>query len=161
MGRISNELYDWLADDLDRTDKKNIFIFGHQPMQNDTNEGKNVLVNEAYKEFCKDSARSYGKDSLSWFNSIYTSKIKSREAFWNLLKEHNVTAYFCGHTHHYSAKKYDGIWEINLEFGAWNIEGRTRYGEIFIDKGKVDLLVKGYIEKTNNFKVIDRVSLKN
>ena len=159
-GRISNELYNWLNDDLNKTDKEHIFIFAHQPVWNTTGEGKNVLVNEAYRQYCKDSARSYGKDSLVWFNREYTKKIRSREDFWNLLKEHNVLAYFCGHTHHYAAQKYDGIWEINLEFGAWNIEGRTRYGKIFVDKDKVLLNVMGYIEEPSGFKLIDTVRLK-
>ncbi len=159
--RIFNEMYDWLTDDLEKNKKENVFVFSHQPVKNDTGETPHVLVNEAYKKSCLDLARTYGADSLSVFKSEFTDKIRTRDEFWNLLKKHKVIAYFCGHTHHYSAKKYDGVWEINLEFGAWNIEGRTRYGEVFIKDGKVDLLVKGYMEKTNNFKIIDRINLKN
>jgi len=159
-GRIFNELYNWLEKDLAETDKENIFVFAHQPVWETGGEDEKSLVNLAYKDFCVRNARSMGADSLAWFEENYTSKVKSKEEFWKLLKRNNVVAYFCGHTHHYSAKKFDGVWEINLEFGAWNIEGRTRYGKILVDKGNVDLLVKGYIEKTENFKVIDKIALK-
>jgi UDP-2,3-diacylglucosamine pyrophosphatase LpxH len=160
-GRIFNELYNWLEKDLSETDKENIFVFAHQPVWETGGEDKLSLVNLAYKDFCIRNARSMGADSLAWFKKNYTSKVRSKEDFWNLLSKNNVVAYFCGHVHHYSAKKFDGVWEINLEFGAWEIEGRSRYGEIFVDKNKVELLVKGYIEKTDSFKVIDRVALKN
>ncbi len=160
-GRIINQLYSWLNEDLKKTNKENIFVFAHQPIWNASGEGKEVLVNEAYKAFCKDSARSFGTDSIAWFEKEYSSKIKSRQDFWNLLKNFKVTAYFCGHTHHYSVKKIEGIWEINLEFSGWKIESRTRYGEVFINKNEVDLFVKGYIEKTHNFKVIEHVILKS
>jgi predicted phosphodiesterase len=159
-GRIYNALYNWLEKDLSETKKENIFVFAHQPFWETGGEDKTVLVNVDYKEHYLNIAKTKGADSLKWFEEHYTSKIKSREDFWNLLSKNNVIAYFCGHTHHYSAKKYDGVWEINLEFGAWETEGRTRYGEIFVDKNKVDLLVKGYIEKTGGFKVIDKVALK-
>jgi len=139
---------------------ENIFVFAHQPIWETGGENKTVLVNIDYKEHYLNIAKTKGTDSLRWFEEHYTSKIKSREDFWNLLSKNNVVAYFCGHTHHYSAKKIDGVWEVNLEIGAWEIEGRTRYGEILIDKNKVDLLVKGYIQKTGDFKVIDKVSLK-
>jgi hypothetical protein len=159
--RIFNAMYGWLADDLARTDKENIFVFAHQPIKNDTGESPHVLVNEAYKKTCRELARKHGADSLALFRKAYTDKVKTRGSFWDLLKKHNVIAYFCGHTHHYSVKRYDGVWEINLEFGAWNIEGRTRYGEIFVDDGKVDLIVKGYIENPKGFKTIERIRLKN
>ena len=160
-GRISNELFDWLEKDLAKTNKENIFVFAHQPMQYEPGGGKyHLLVNDAYKMLCKDSARSYDTDSLAWFNKEYTQKIKSKKEFWGLLKEHEVIAYFCGHSHHNSAKKYDGVWEINMETGAWNIEGRTRYAKILVDKKSVVLDIMGFKEDPARFELINKIKLK-
>lgn len=159
--RIFNEMFDWLADDLKKNKKENIFVFSHQPVKNDTGETPHVLVNEAYKKSCRDLARTYGSDSLSVFKAEFTDKVITRDEFWALLKKHNVIAYFCGHTHHYSARKYDGIWEINMEFGAWNIEGKTRYAKISVDKDKVDLKVMGFKADPDRFELIDEIRLKD
>ncbi len=157
-GRISNELYDWLSDDLNKNKKENIFIFAHQPVWAVKNA--NDVINAGYEIYSREVSKSFGADSLSWFNTEFTSKVKTREEFWHLLKKHNVVAYFCGHTHRYAANKIDGVWEINLEFGAWDIEGRTRYGKIIIDKNRVELLVKGFIAKPEHFETIDHILLK-
>lgn len=160
-GRISNELYDWLARDLSKTNQENIFVFAHQPVWNSTGEEKwHVLLNEWYELKCRDFAREYGADSLKWFDKEYTQKITPKDKFWDLLKKHKVVAYFCGHTHHYSAVNVEGVWEINLQFSGWCTEGKTKYGEVIVDKDKVELLVKGFIEKTEDFEVIDRILLK-
>ncbi len=161
-GRISTTMYNWLEKDLSETKKENIFIFAHQPFWETGGEDTTVLVNIDYKRHCSLMAKSIGgADSLAWFEKNYTSKVKSRKEFWDLLKRNNVIAYFCGHIHHYSVKKIDGIWEINLQYGAWETEGKTRYGEVFIDKDKVDLIVKGFVEKPEEFKEIDRIRLKD
>ena len=159
-GRISKELFDWLAKDLEKTKKENIFIFAHQPMQYESKVGANLLVNDAYKKFCKDSARNYDADSLAWFNKEYTEKIKSRKDFWKLLSKHKVVAYFCGHSHHHSVKKYDGVWEINMETGAWYIEGRTRYGKILVDKKNVVLDIMGFKKDSAGYELINKIKLK-
>ena len=156
-GRISNELYDWLENDLIKTKKENIFIFAHQPIQYVPVVG---LVNDDYKKFCQDSARTYGVDSLAWFDKMYTQKIKSRKEFWNLLKEHKVIAYFCGHSHKNSVKNYDGVWEINMETGAWYIEGRTRYAKILVDDNNVVLDIMGFKAGHVKFDKINEIKLK-
>ncbi len=160
-GRISNALFNWVADDLAKTTKENIFVFAHQPIWNDTGEGKESLVNEAYRNFCKKRSRKYEADSLIWFKKEYNSKIKSRQEFWDLLVGHNVTAYFCGHTHHYAAKKYAGVWEVNLEFSAWSVEGRTRYAKVFVDGEAVKLKVMGYKGASKEFELIETINLKD
>ncbi len=160
-GRIFSKMYNWLEKDLSETKKENIFVFAHQPVWEAGGEDTMSLVNNDYKKHCSRIAKSMGADSLTWFEKNYNLKVKSRKEFWNLLKRNNVIAYFCGHIHHYSTKKIDGVWEINLEYGAWETEGKTRYGEIFVDKGKVDLVVKGYVEKTEEFKEIDKIRLKD
>ena len=37
----------------------------------------------------------------------------SRDRFWQLLKERKVTAYLCGHTHGASARKFQGVWQLD------------------------------------------------
>jgi len=159
-GRIFKELYNWLDKDLSATDKENIFVFAHQPVWETVGEDTMSLINNAYKDFCIRNAKTMGADSTAWFEEHYNSKVKSRQEFWNLLKKHNVVAYFCGHIHHYSATKHDGVWEINMETGAWNIEGRTRYAKIFVDDKNVELQVMGYRNDPKGFKLIETVRLK-
>jgi UDP-2,3-diacylglucosamine pyrophosphatase LpxH len=158
MGRITNQLYDWLAKDLAKTQKENIFVFAHQPVWKCKNA--HDAVNASLEKYFKNRSGEFGADSLTWFEKEFTSKIKTREEFWNLLKENNVVAYFCGHTHHYTANNIDGVWEINLELGAWQNEGSTRYGKIIVDKNRVELLVKGFIAEPKHFETIDRILLK-
>ena len=90
-GTISNQMYNWLYADLEATTKQHIFVFGHEPAypQPDADNGVKRHMND-----------SLDKDALK------------RDLFWELLQEHNVVAYFCGHTHTYSAVNVDGVWQI-------------------------------------------------
>ena len=36
-----------------------------------------------------------------------------RDAFWHILEENKVSAFFCGHTHHLSHIKKDGVYQID------------------------------------------------
>jgi len=91
-GSISDTIYDWLAEDLEKTQKQHIFVFGHEP---------------AYPRPDSDTGeiRHLG-DSLDQYP-------QARDRFWGLLKDHGVLAYLHGHTHGYHAEKIDGIWQIN------------------------------------------------
>ncbi|MDY0019972.1 MAG: metallophosphoesterase, partial [Anaerolineae bacterium] len=87
-GTISNQMYNWLYADLEATTKQHIFVFGHEPAypQPDADNGRERHMND-----------SLDKDALK------------RDLFWGLLQEHNVAAYFCGHTHTYSAVNVEGV----------------------------------------------------
>ena len=37
----------------------------------------------------------------------------NRDRFWTLLEDTGVTAYVCGHTHNYSAKKFGLVWQVD------------------------------------------------
>jgi len=91
-GDIVPALYDWLADDLAATDKKWIFVMGHEPAypQPDADWG---------------DSRHVG-DSLDQYPV-------NRDNFWQLLAHYNVTAYFCGHTHRYSRYLKDEVWQVD------------------------------------------------
>lgn len=77
-GRIeeNSALFNWTRSELESTSKKlQIFVVGHE---------------SAYPKY-----RHVG-DSLDQFP-------EDRDAFWELLNDNSVEAFFCGHTHYYSA----------------------------------------------------------
>jgi len=91
-GDVVNALFTWLEDDLNATDKRYIFVLGHEP---------------AYPQPDEDTGRArHVGDSLDQHPT-------NRDRFWNLLRETRVVAYLCGHTHGYSAVKIDGVWQID------------------------------------------------
>ncbi len=52
--------------------------------------------------------------TLSIFNKPFglESHPEQRDAFWNILKEHGVLAYFSSHEHVYDRSNRDGVWQI-------------------------------------------------
>ena len=91
-GDVVNALYNWLVADLNSTDKAHIFVFGHEPAFPQPDADNGVL--------------RYLGDSLDKYPV-------NRDRFWNLLKNRNVVAYFCGHTNEYNVVKIDGVWQVN------------------------------------------------
>ena len=91
-GDIPDHLYDWLADDLASTDKRHIFVVGHEPAfpLPDAETGR---------------VRHRG-DSLD-------AHPANRDRFWRLLRDQEVTAYVCGHTHNHSVARIDGVWQVD------------------------------------------------
>ena len=91
-GDINDAVYEWLKADLEKTDKTNIFVFGHEPafVQPDEYTGR---------------LRHRG-DSLDKYR-------KNRDRFWDLLEDQKVIAYFCGHTHNYSKVLINNVWQID------------------------------------------------
>lgn len=92
-GLISPSTYSWLKADLASTDKEFIFVFGHEP---------------AYPQ--PDSHTGH----LRHLGSSLDRAPEWRDLFWQLLKDNNVVAYFCAHTHCYSHFKKDGVWQIDV-----------------------------------------------
>ena len=91
-GDIPDHLYDWLVADLNATTQPHIFVFGHEP---------------AYPQPDADNGRlRHESDSLN-------EHAAHRDRFWNLLRDHGITAYICGHTHNYSAVQIDGVWQVD------------------------------------------------
>jgi hypothetical protein len=91
-GDIPDHLYDWLRADLQATTATNVFVIGHEPAfpQPDADNGR------LRHEF----------DSLNAHPS-------NRNRFWDLLREYEVAAYLCGHTHNYSLARIDGVWQLD------------------------------------------------
>lgn len=91
-GDVPTYLYDWLADDLNNTTQKYVFVLGHEP---------------AYPQPDADRERMrHAGDSLNEHRV-------NRDRFWNLLHEKRVTAYICGHTHDYSLVRINGVWQLD------------------------------------------------
>ena len=108
-GDVPDHLYNWLVDDLQATTQDYIFVFGHEP---------------AFPQPDADNGRlRHNTNSLSQYPS-------NRTRFWNLLRGMGVVAYFCGHTHNYSAYYYDGIWQ--LDAGHARGEGDTEAASTFL-----------------------------
>jgi hypothetical protein len=91
-GDVPDHLYDWLVADLAATDREHIFVFGHEP---------------AFPQPDADNGRlRHENDSLNKYPA-------HRDRFWAFLSMPRVRAYFCGHTHNYSAVQIDGVWQID------------------------------------------------
>ena len=108
-GDVPDHLYNWLVDDLQATTQEYIFVFGHEP---------------AFPQPDADNGRlRHSTDSLNQYPT-------NRTRFWNLLSDEGVVAYFCGHTHNYSAYYYDGVWQ--LDAGHARGEGDTGAASTFL-----------------------------
>lgn len=121
-GDINDPIYRWLRKDLAKTDKTNIFIFGHEPafVQPDEYNGR---------------VRHNG-DSLDKYRS-------TRDRFWNLLEDEKVTAYFCGHTHNYSSVLINNVWQIDSGHarGMGDEGAPSTFLTIDVDGGEVTVTV--------------------
>jgi hypothetical protein len=87
------QLLEWLQKDLSETEKKYIFVFGHEPLIAipDMDNGR--------LRHADDSLNKYPQNSFK---------------FHQLLKKYNVNAYVCGHTHNASIAKINNIWQIDI-----------------------------------------------
>lgn len=113
-GDIRDHLYDWLSADLDATTQPLIFVFGHEP---------------AYPQRDDENGRiRHAHNSLNQF-------VDHRDRFWKLLNQHNVAAYFSGHTHAYSAVRIDGVWHISTGHaaGIGVTEMRSTFLRVIVD----------------------------
>jgi len=84
-GGYTDEQLNWIENDLRALKQRYKFVVGHEP---------------AYP-----MDRHIG-DSLDADPAM-------RDAFWEILSENNVQAFFCGHTHHLSVIKDKGVYQID------------------------------------------------
>jgi predicted phosphodiesterase len=90
---VDDALYEWLEQDLKNTNKPIKLVFGHEP---------------AFPEPDKDCGR------IRHAGASLDAHPEHRDRFWELLKNHGVTAYICGHTHGHSTIKVDEVWQIDV-----------------------------------------------
>jgi hypothetical protein len=114
-GDVVPALCDWLAEDLAATDRPYVFVAGHEPAV-------------AVPDLDNGRVRHRG-DSLDKYE-------RNNHRFWSLLREHDVVAFLCGHTHNASAAKINGVWQID----CGHARGRG-------DEGAKSTFVKVYVER--------------
>ncbi len=92
-GDIGDATYQWLADDLAATNRRHLFVVGHEPawVQPDADNGR-----------------------LRHLGESLDANPSRRDRFWSLLKARRVRAYLTGHTHCYSAVNIGGVWQIDV-----------------------------------------------
>jgi len=108
-GDVSDATLAWLGEDLSSTTKPFIFVVGHVPAH-------------VFPDMTSGRMRHEGGG--------LEANAAHRDRFWKLLKDRHVTAYFCGHTHNASAKKIDGVWQ--LDSGEARGKGDTGAPSTFI-----------------------------
>ena len=91
-GDISDPVYNWLQEDLAANDKQFIFVIGHEPII---------------------SIMDYTSGRLRHKGDNLDQHPENANRFVELLRKHNVTAYFCGHTHNFSYAKINGVWQLD------------------------------------------------
>jgi hypothetical protein len=94
-GDVSPALLAWLAADLEAAEARKpryVFVIGHEP---------------AWPMPDEDGA------AARHVGGSLDAHPQHRDAFWEVLKAHRVTAYFCGHTHGYSVHDFDGVLQVD------------------------------------------------
>lgn len=91
-GDITDPLYEWLKADLEANGQPLTFVFGHDPIVSipDADNGRHRHTDDCLNAYPQNNHR-----------------------FHALLLEHDVRAFFCGHTHGYSAALINGLWQID------------------------------------------------
>lgn len=129
---INGEQRSWLETDLSKNKKENVFVFFHEPAYPVSSKiGESLDVNPS-----------------------------ERDALWNILKKHNVTAVFSGHEHIHSRRNIGGIYQfvigntdsfdheapkkgvaeyyyVGKHFAMVNVKGKEITVEIYSIKGSV------------------------
>ncbi len=117
-GDIDDDIYQWLTDDFAKTKQKYIFVSGHEP---------------AFPQPDMDSGRMrHEYDSLNEFP-------KNRDRFWALLKENNVVAYLCGHTHNTSVVEMYGVFQLDIGHsrGIGDQGAASSFAKIIVDRNSI------------------------
>lgn len=100
LGKFQME---WLKEDLEKNQKKNIFIFGHDP---------------AYPVY-------------SHIGTSLDQHSVQRDELWSLLERHKVGIYFCGHEHLYNKSIHRGIYQIITAGGGAHLVAPEEKGGFY------------------------------
>jgi hypothetical protein len=122
-GDMPDHLFDWLAQDLQNTISRYVFIIEHEP---------------AYPQADADNGRlRHSGDSLDKYPV-------HRDRYWNLLRTEGVVAYICGHNHNYSAVPFSGVWQIDAGHSRGLGDTGARSTIIFIDVSEEAVTFRTY-----------------
>jgi len=140
-GDVGGALYDWLAADLSATDKRYVFVFGHEP---------SVVV----PDMSNGRVRHRG--------SCLDQYPANNHRFWSLLRSHEVVAYFAGHTHNASVSKINGVWQIDCGHarGVGDPGAASTFLKVSIDAGGVLCRVYRDDAKGGKYKLVHRERLR-
>ena len=129
-GDVVPALRQWLADDLAANTKPFVFVFGHEPAF-------------PYNRHVGDSLDQYPDN---------------RDAFWEVLEDEDVHAFFVGHTHYYSKHlgDKDGIGDV-WQFDAGNAGNDPGDGMTFFDitVGSSTATIDVWRDKTGTWTLAD------
>ncbi|MBT7201316.1 MAG: hypothetical protein HN914_12770, partial [Candidatus Marinimicrobia bacterium] len=119
-GDIVDALYEWLKNDLNKTNKTHIFVSGHEPIISvpDMHSGRHRHVGDSLDKYPMNSFR-----------------------FYQLLMKYDVIAYLHGHTHSTSYSTINGLQQVDCGHARGT---ESEYPE------KVMKDIKTYIEKPEN-----------
>lgn len=119
VGDVSSELLAWLEADLAATSCPVVFVVGHEPAF--------PRPDIAFPH----RVRHVG-DSLDQVPA-------HRDAFWQVLVNHGVNAYLCGHTHTHnlSLAEIDGVWQVDVGHarGLADIGARSTFLRMSVYEG--------------------------
>jgi hypothetical protein len=113
-GDVVPALLEWLAGDLAENEKPYVFVAGHEPAV-------------SIPDFDSGRVRHRG-DSLDKYE-------QNNHRFWTLLREYNVVAYLCGHSHNASVAKINGVWQIDCGHarGKGDPGARSTFVKIYVE----------------------------
>jgi len=139
-GDVPDILFNWLQKDLQKTNKKNILVFGHEPAY-PLPDIENQRLRHAY-------------DCLN-------QHPENRDRFIELLQEYNVIAYIVGHTHNYSIAKINKLWHIDAGHsrGLGDKGARSTFIKINIDKDGINYETHRLNYETGKYEISDIGSL--
>jgi len=117
-GDVSDPVYNWLSADLAANDKKFIFVLGHEPII---------------------SVMDYHSGRMRHKGDNLDQNPENANRFVELLRKHNVTAYFCGHTHNFSYAKINGVWQVDAGHsrGIGDTGARSTFLKMFVGQSAV------------------------
>jgi len=134
-GDIVPALYNWLAADLTANSKSFVFVFGHEPAF-------------PYNRHVGNSLDQYPNN---------------RDAFWSLLENEDVQAFFCGHTHYYSKHRGDKdnvgyVWQFDVGNAGQDPSDGLTYFDVVV--GSSQATVNVYQDAgTGVFTLVESVNL--
>ena len=112
------------------------------------------LAYESYPKFVIGHAPAFPQNRH--LNNCINKYVPERDVFWNLLTEHNVLAYLCGHTHWYSRYQVNNTWDniANIAGDVWN-NGFSPVWQIDAGNAGNDSGVLGISSKVRTLSAID------
>jgi hypothetical protein len=127
-GDIVDPLYEWIKADLEANTKPHIFVAVHEPLVSlpDYDNGRQRHKGDNLDQYPENSHR-----------------------FQKLLREHDVTAVLCGHTHNFSYAKINDLWQVDAGHsrGLGDEGAPSTFLKFFV--GEKDVEVKVYRDDAN------------